>query len=266
MIGTNFKFGYVVSTNPANCTCRVRFPEDDNVTSFDYQVLQKNAYRNKDYYMPDIGELVLCIRIDCFGIILGSVYNKKDTTIIWGQDVKGTEFDDGTQFKYDRDDNVATAKVNGVIEIFSDDIFIKNTNYNSINDNVRHESENTDILCENYKLESTNIEVYNENTKIDAHEIDILNKNLSLTNETIRVETNTINIETDTTDIKSDTKIDLQSEVLNANCDAVNLGNNVDTQPANVAGVLRACAICPVYGVPLNSIPANFSTTVKAST
>jgi phage baseplate assembly protein V len=245
MIGTNFKFGYVVSTNPANCTCRVRFPEDDNVTSFDYQVLQKNVYRNKDYYMPDIGELVLCIRVDCFGIILGSVYNKKDRTTIYGQDVKGSMFEDGSQFKYERDYRLATAKVNGDIEIFANDIFIQSDNYTSINTDVKCESAITDILCENYKLDSTNIEVYNENTKIDAHEIEILNKNLSLTNETIRVETNTINIETDTTDIKSDTKIDLQSEVLNANCGAVNLGNNASVS------VVHELTLCPIFGVPI---------------
>jgi phage baseplate assembly protein V len=103
------RIGKVASTTLR--TARVEFPDTTNadgksMVSGELQVLQKKTYEDKEYWMPDIGELVLCAFLgngSQAGFILGATFNEKDLPPknCEGKWVK--EFADGTRLEYDRD-------------------------------------------------------------------------------------------------------------------------------------------------------------------
>ena len=71
------KIGEVSSVNPAACTARVVFDDDDSLVSGDLQILQMNSLKNKAYWLPDVGEDVVCIFLGTGveeGFILGATY------------------------------------------------------------------------------------------------------------------------------------------------------------------------------------------------
>lgn len=64
-MGINFqkiiRVGKVSSTNPAAMTVRVTFPDEAGLVSDDLHVLCQGSKSDKDYWMPDVGEQVVCI-------------------------------------------------------------------------------------------------------------------------------------------------------------------------------------------------------------
>lgn len=99
------RVGEIHSVNHANATARVHFPDDDDLVSYDMQILHRNTLKNKDYNMPDIGEDVLCLCLPsglASGFILGSVYAGDITPPENDGDKRTVIFDDGSRFSYDR--------------------------------------------------------------------------------------------------------------------------------------------------------------------
>lgn len=114
------RIGEVTSTDPASCTCRVTFDDDDGLTSFDLPVIQRNTLKNSDYHMPDIGEDVLCVFLASGteeGFILGSWYAGEVTPPESSGDKRTVRFADGTVLSYDRAAHKLTADVKGDIEV-----------------------------------------------------------------------------------------------------------------------------------------------------
>jgi phage baseplate assembly protein V len=108
------KIGEVSSINPAAGTARVVFDDDDSLVSNDLQVLQKNTFSNKDYYMPDIGEDVVCIFLPSGseeGFILGSVYAGEITPPESSGDIRAVVFSDETKISYDRSKHILSAVI-----------------------------------------------------------------------------------------------------------------------------------------------------------
>lgn len=100
-----FRVGIVNSIDPQKGTARVRFPDDDDVISYDLQVLHRNTFRNKDYNMPDIGEDVLCLFLAnglADGFVLGSVYAGEVIPPEAIGDKRTVVFADASRFSYDR--------------------------------------------------------------------------------------------------------------------------------------------------------------------
>ena len=100
-----FRVGRVVSLDCAKCTARVVFGDDDDVVSYDLQVMQRNTQKNHDYAMPDIDELVLCFFLPSgvsTGFILGSIYASDITPPESTEDKRTVVFADGSRFSYDR--------------------------------------------------------------------------------------------------------------------------------------------------------------------
>ena len=113
------KVGVVESFNQENATARVIF-EDINIKSYDLPIIVKQSQNNKDYWMPDIGESVLCLFLPTgieSGFILGSYYNKKDRPPVTDQNKRTVKFKDGTVLEYDRKTHKLTADVKGDIDI-----------------------------------------------------------------------------------------------------------------------------------------------------
>ena len=73
------RVGVVSDIDDGDVTARVTFDDQDNVTSAKLSVIVKNTDKNADYWMPDIGEQVLCIFHPAGpqqGFILGSFYDE----------------------------------------------------------------------------------------------------------------------------------------------------------------------------------------------
>lgn len=99
------RVGEIHSVNYENATARVHFPDDDELVSYDMQILHRNTLKNKDYNMPDIGEDVLCLCLPsglASGFILGSVYAGNITPPESIGDKRTVIFEDGSRFSYDR--------------------------------------------------------------------------------------------------------------------------------------------------------------------
>ena len=109
------KIGEVSSVNPANGTARVMFADEDEIVSFDLQVVQRNTLKNQDYAMPDIGEDVVCLFLPSGsedGFILGSVYAGEITPPEGSDcDQRTVVFSDGTRINYDRKEHILTATI-----------------------------------------------------------------------------------------------------------------------------------------------------------
>ena len=98
------KVGIVESFNQNNATARVVF-EDANLKSYDLPIMVKQTKDNKDYWVPDIDEPVICIFLPTgieSGFILGAYYNQKDKPPVIDQNKRTVKFKDGTIIEYDR--------------------------------------------------------------------------------------------------------------------------------------------------------------------
>ena len=113
------KVGIVESFNQNNATARVVF-EDANLKSYDLPIMVKQTKDNKDYWVPDIDEPVICIFLPTgieSGFILGAYYNQKDKPPVTDQNKRTVKFKDGTIIEYDRKQHKLTADVKGDIDI-----------------------------------------------------------------------------------------------------------------------------------------------------
>lgn len=117
----NFKIGEVSSINPAKCTARVIFDDENSMVSYDLPIMQRNSFGNRDYQMVDVGEDVLCLfRGDGFedGVIIGSFYagdvEPPETTA----DRRTVVFKDGTRICYDRASHTLTVTIAGTVIVF----------------------------------------------------------------------------------------------------------------------------------------------------
>lgn len=98
------RIGEVSDVNPAACTARVVFDDDDSVVSKELQILQKNTLSTKDYYMPVVGEDVVCLFLPTGieeGFILGSVYAGEITPPETDGNKRTVVFADDTKVSYD---------------------------------------------------------------------------------------------------------------------------------------------------------------------
>lgn len=100
------RVGIVSSIDPVAGTARVAFKDRSNLLSYDLPVLTKNTVDNKDYWMPDINEQVLCVFLPIgleAGFIIGGFYSKNVKPPASTEDERAIEFKDGTRISYYRE-------------------------------------------------------------------------------------------------------------------------------------------------------------------
>lgn len=98
------KVGEVSSVDYENGTARVVFDDEEGYVSNDLQVIQKNTIENQDYWMPDVGEDVLCLFIpngEEDGFILGSFYADEIKPPKSGENKRYVKFKDEAEVEYD---------------------------------------------------------------------------------------------------------------------------------------------------------------------
>ena len=112
--------GEVVSVNPIKATARVKFEDLDDLISHNLQVVQRRSKGERDYWLPQIGEFVLCAFFGNgleAGFIRGSLYTDKDPPPAQKQEKTRSELEDGTWVEYDKETHQMRLHVEGTLDI-----------------------------------------------------------------------------------------------------------------------------------------------------
>lgn len=89
-------------------------------------IVNRGSLANKDYWIPDIDEQVLCLMMPNKsgqglneGFILGSFFSAEDAPQERSADVRAVKFGDGTVIKHDRKSGSLTVNATGDISIIA---------------------------------------------------------------------------------------------------------------------------------------------------
>lgn len=123
------RVGVVSSTNPKKNTVRVAFTDKDNLVSGDLRIIHRGSVGNKDYWMPDVNDEVVCIfptNDESYydGYVIGTLFNDKDVPNANSQDVARIDFKDGTFIEYDRKKHSLSIECTGDITIKGKNIYL----------------------------------------------------------------------------------------------------------------------------------------------
>ena len=103
-LNPTFRVGIVQAQDPAHAKVRVVFPDYDEMISWWLPVVFAKTQNDKVYWIPDIGEQVVCLMDlrDEAGAVLGAIYSSADTPPVNSADKFHLAFKDGAHFDYDR--------------------------------------------------------------------------------------------------------------------------------------------------------------------
>lgn len=116
-----FRVGEVTSTLPKKGKVKVKFPDMDDLISYEMWVVVQKTKKDKDYCMPDKGDQVVCAFLGNgleAGFVLGAIYSDKDKPPVECQDKKHYAFADGTWVEYDRKEHKMKVHVEGDLDIY----------------------------------------------------------------------------------------------------------------------------------------------------
>ena len=112
--------GIVTQVYPDRATVRVQFPDDDEEVSWEFPVLQRKTLKDKDYWLPDIGEHVVVIMLPYGqeqGFVVGAIYSDVDKPPETTKNKRVVVFEDGTRAEYDKENHKLFLDVKGEVEI-----------------------------------------------------------------------------------------------------------------------------------------------------
>ena len=103
-LNPTFRVGIVQQQDTARAKVRVVFPDYDEVISWWLPVVFPKTQNDKAYWIPDIGEQVVCLMDlrDEAGAVLGAIYSAADTPPVNSANKFHLAFQDGTSIDYDR--------------------------------------------------------------------------------------------------------------------------------------------------------------------
>ena len=128
---TNFikniiRIGRVSSVDVNTNTARVAFSDKDDLVSGNLMIVNRGSMADKDYWIPDIDEQVLCLMMPNKsglglneGFILGSFFSAEDAPQENSADIRAVKFGDGTVVKHDRKSGSLTVNATGDISIIA---------------------------------------------------------------------------------------------------------------------------------------------------
>ena len=99
-----YRVGIVKAQDAVNARVRVTFPDRDQLQSWWLPVVFAKTQDDKAYWIPDIGEQVVCTmdEYDEDGAALGAIYSSADRPPVTSVDKLHCGFKDGAVFEYDR--------------------------------------------------------------------------------------------------------------------------------------------------------------------
>lgn len=114
--------GTVFAVFPERDTARVTFDDKDGTSSPELHILHRYSGKNKDYWIPDVGDQALCLfnnndKNFSTGWILGTYFTDKQPPQISSPDVMRLDFADGSYVEYDRSSSTLTVNVVGPVII-----------------------------------------------------------------------------------------------------------------------------------------------------
>lgn len=117
--GAGLRVGLVKQLDPAQAKVRVVFPDYDQMVSYWLPILVAKSQDDKAYWMPDLGEQVVCLmdRRDEAGAVLGAIYSSADAAPVNSADKWHVTFKDGAAMEYDRAAHVLDLKLADSAEI-----------------------------------------------------------------------------------------------------------------------------------------------------
>lgn len=105
-------YGIVSSQDPAKGTVRVIREDKENKVTAELMVLQRGTKDTKDFWIPAIGDQVLCIQTPNFsgkgvgdGFVLGAFYSTRDVPVEDDVATQSIHFPDGSYVQY-KDGNI----------------------------------------------------------------------------------------------------------------------------------------------------------------
>lgn len=120
------RVGTVSTVNAAAGTVRVAFAAQDEMVTYELPVITRGSKNNKDYWLPDVDEQVLCLFLPnvsgrgvCDGFVLGTFYSSVDAPVENSGDVHAVKYGDGTIIKHDRSTGKLTINATGDIDIIA---------------------------------------------------------------------------------------------------------------------------------------------------
>ncbi len=113
------RFGIVTNVDEKRAMVRVNFQDMDGTISYWLPVLVPKSHKDRYYYMPDIGEHVVCLMDETCeeGVVLGAIYSEADNPPERSKDKYHIKFADGTTIEYDRAEHKLRADVKGDVSI-----------------------------------------------------------------------------------------------------------------------------------------------------
>ena len=117
------RVGIVSSVNAEKCKVRVAFDDRDFLVTAELPVVVRGAMKNKEYWMPDVGEQVLVLFLpnsNHEGFVLGSMYNDEDTPPEKEEYMRTMRFEDGTTIRYNTKTHTLYVECKGPITIKAD--------------------------------------------------------------------------------------------------------------------------------------------------
>lgn len=111
------KVGTVKSVDESTCKARVMY-EDTGLLSAELQIAFRGSLNNKDYWLPEVEEQVLCaVTSQGTGFILATVYSEVDQPAVQNKHKRQMKFKDGTFIEYDTSNQTLTINAQGPINI-----------------------------------------------------------------------------------------------------------------------------------------------------
>ncbi len=115
------RIGIVTQVYDDRATVRVQFPDDDKEVSWEFPVLQRKTLKDKDYWLPDVGEHVVVVMLPYGqeqGFVIGALYSEVERPPEGSsRDKRVIVFEDGTRIEYDRKAHKLYADVKGDAEL-----------------------------------------------------------------------------------------------------------------------------------------------------
>lgn len=103
------RVGRVSSVDTQNNTAKVYYPDRDNMISDNLHIINRASQNDKDYWVPDVDEQVLCLILPNAGgngmqegFILGSFYSTTNAPVVNSADKRAIHFKDGGHIIHDR--------------------------------------------------------------------------------------------------------------------------------------------------------------------
>ncbi len=122
------RLGYVVEVLPEEARVRVECRDADCLQTYTLPVLAPKTRCDKGYWLPDLGEQVLCVFLPLgleVGFVLGALYSLADVVPVASPDKAHLRWQDGAWVEYDRGSGEMQVHCRGSLTLAAEEIVLK---------------------------------------------------------------------------------------------------------------------------------------------